>query len=260
MSRSQHKLFPEERRQRIAALIEENGRVSVDELSTLFDVSKVTIRGDLDELERRGILSRTHGGAVAVDADKAELTFKHRERVNIDEKSRIGEAAAALVSHGDAIALDASTTALQVAKRIKDRHELTVVTNSIYIALELEDAPDVTVVMPGGILRRGSASLVGKLGEEVLTKFNIQKGFFGAKGVTLSEGLTDVNTFEVQLKRAMVHAAKQVIGIADHTKWGRVAFASFASLDQLDMIITDVEAPEDMVAAMRKRGIEVRLV
>lgn len=260
MNQPQRKLFPEERRQRIATLIEENGRVSVDELSALFNVSKVTVRSDLDQLERRGILLRTHGGAVSVDADKAELTFKHRERVNIDEKSRIGEAAAALVNHGDAIALDASTTALQVAKRVKDRHELTVVTNSIYIALELEDAPDVTVVMPGGILRRGSASLVGKLGEEVLTKFNIQKGFFGAKGVTLNEGLTDVSTFEVQLKRAMVHAAKQVIAIVDHTKWGRVAFASFASIDELDMIITDAEAPEDMLTKVRERGIDVMLV
>lgn len=260
MNQPQRKLFPEERRQRIATLIEENGRVSVDELSALFNVSKVTVRSDLDQLERRGILLRTHGGAVSVDADKAELTFKHRERVNIDEKSRIGEAAAALVNHGDAIALDASTTALQVAKRVKDRHELTVVTNSIYIALELEDAPDVTVVMPGGILRRGSASLVGKLGEEVLTKFNIQKGFFGAKGVTLNEGLTDVSTFEVQLKRAMVHAAKQVIAIVDHTKWGRVAFASFASIDELDMIITDAEAPEDILTKVRERGIDVMLV
>lgn len=260
MGDTRHRLFPEERRQRIATLIEENGRVSVDELSDLFDVSKVTVRGDLDELQRRGILSRTHGGAVAVDADKAELTFKHRERVNIDEKSRIGEAAAALVNHGDAIALDASTTALQVAKRIKDRHELTVVTNSLHTALELEDAPDVTVVMPGGIMRSGSASLVGEFGEEVLTKFNIQKGFFGAKGITLTEGLTDVNTFEVQLKQAMVRVAKQVIGITDHTKWGRVAFASFASLDQVDMIITDSEAPDDMVADMRQQGIEVMLV
>lgn len=260
MNEAQHKLFPEERRERIAALIDQRGRVSVDELSALFAVSKVTVRSDLDELERRGILVRTHGGAVAANSDRAELTFEDRERINIEEKSRIGEAAAALVTHGDAIALDASTTALQIARRIKNRHELTVVTNSLYIALELEDAPGVTVVMPGGIMRRGSVSLVGELGEEVLTKFNVQKGFFGAKGITLNEGLTDVNAFEVQLKRAMVRVAKQVIAVADHTKWGRVAFASFASVDDLDMIITDTQAPEDMVSAMRERGVEVMLV
>ncbi|MCZ7574150.1 MAG: DeoR/GlpR family DNA-binding transcription regulator [Ardenticatenaceae bacterium] len=253
------RLFPEERWKCITGLIEQHGRVSVNELSDLFDVSKVTVRGDLDELERRGLLQRTHGGAIASDGDKAELTFKDRELINLDDKSRIGEAAAALVNHGDTIALDASTTALQVAKQIKNRHELTVVTNSIYIALELEDASDVTVVVPGGIMRRGTLSLVGQLGEEGLTKFNIQKGFFGAKGITLNEGLTDVNAFEVQLKRIMVRMAKQVIAIVDHSKWGRVAFASFASVDQLDMVITDAKAPEELVGKLRERGVEIVL-
>lgn len=260
MSQNQRKLFPEERWQRIEALIREDGRVSVDDLSSLFAVSKVTIRSDLDELERRGVLVRTHGGAVAVDVSRAELTFKDRVRVNIDAKKRIGEAAAALVQHGDAISLDASTTALQVAKRIKDRHELTVVTNSLYIALELEDAAGVTVVMPGGILREGSVSLVGELGEAVLSRVNVQKGFFGVKGITLEEGLTDVNAFEVQLKSAMVRVAKQVIAITDHTKWGRVAFSSFASIDQVDMVITDDRVPADLVAEVRAQGIEVTLV
>ncbi len=260
MSANHRKLFPEERWQRIEVLIREHGRVSVDDLSALFSVSKVTVRNDLDELQRRGVLRRTHGGAVAVASNKSELTFKDRERVHIDAKSRIGEAAAALVNHSESIALDASTTALQIAKRIKDRHELTVVTNSLYIALELEGAPGVTVVMPGGILRRGSVSLVGELGEEVLSKINVQKGFFGAKGITLEEGLTDVNAFEVQLKSAMVRVAKQVIAIADHTKWGQVAFTSFAAMDQLDLIITTEAAPQDLVNRVRERGIDVMLV
>lgn len=256
------KLFPEERLDRIASLVVEKQRVLVAELSSLLDVSKVTIRNDLDELERRGLLIRTHGGALAIEQDykKAELSFDVRERRQQREKNRIGQMAASMVHDGDAIALDASTTALQIAKRIKDRRELTVVTNGIRIALEFMDSPHITVVMPGGILRRDAVSLVGELGEEVLAKFNVQRGFFGAKGVTLEEGLTDVDSYEVQLKRAMVRAAKEVIAIVDHTKWGQVAFASFAFMDEVDKVITDDRAPPDLVAAMRQRGVEVLLV
>lgn len=255
-----NKLFPEERLDQIVALVGERGRVSVVELSTLFNVSRVTIRNDLDELERRGLLVRTHGGALAVNPGRAELSFDVRERLQRDEKERIGQMAASLIQDGDAIALDASTTALQIARRIKDRRELTVVTNGIRIALEFMDTPGVTVVMPGGILRRDAVSLVGELGEEVLARLNVQRGFFGAKGVTLEEGLTDVDSYEVKLKQAMVRVAKEVIAIVDHTKWGRVAVASFASLDQVNRIITDNQAPRDLVAAVRERGVEVILV
>jgi DeoR/GlpR family transcriptional regulator of sugar metabolism len=252
-------LFPEERLDRIASLVLDKQRVSVSELSSLFDVSKVTIRNDLDELEQRGLLMRTHGGALAIDQShkEAELSFDVRERLQQGEKNRIGQIAASLVHDGDAIALDASTTALQIAKRIKDRRELTVVTNGIRIALEFIDSPHVTVVMPGGILRRDAVSLVGELGEEVLAKFNVQKGFFGARGLTLEEGLTDVDSYEVQLKRAMARAAKEVIAIVDHTKWGQVGFVSFVSIDQVDCIITDEGVPPDMVAALREAGMDV---
>jgi len=254
--------FPEERLDRIASLVVEKRRVSVAELSSLFNVSRVTIRHDLGELERRGLLVRTHGGALAIDQNtkRAELSFDVREQLQRREKGRIGQAAASLVHDGDTIALDASTTALQVARQIKDRRELTVVTNGIRIALEFMDSPHITVVMPGGILRRDAVSLVGELGEEVLAKFNVQRGFFGAKGITLEEGLTDVDSREVHLKRAMVHAAKEVIAIVDHTKWGKVAFASFAFVDEVDEVITDDGAPPDLVAALRQRGVEVLLV
>jgi DeoR/GlpR family transcriptional regulator of sugar metabolism len=259
MEEQQTSFFPEERLDRIASLVVEKRRVSVAELSTLFNVSRVTIRNDLGELERQGLLVRTHGGALAIDQNqkKAELSFDVRERRQQGEKDRIGQMAASMVHDGDAIALDASTTALQIAKRIKDRRDLTVVTNGIRIALEFIDSPHITVVMPGGILRRDAVSLVGELGEEVLAKFNVQKGFFGAKGVTLEEGLTDVDSYEVQLKQAMARAAKEVIAIVDHTKWGQVGFVSFVSIDQVDCIITDDGAPPGMVAALREAGVDV---
>jgi len=254
------KIFPEERRNRIAALISSRGLISVAELSAEFGVSQATIRSDLDELETRGVLVRAHGGAVAATPNISELSFATREQMQVQEKNRIGQAAAGMIRDGDAIALDASTTSLAIAKQIKDRSELTVITNGIRIALELFDAPGVTVVMPGGFLRREAISLVGELGQEVLARFNVQKGFFGARGITLEEGLTDINNDEVQLKAAMVRAAKEVIAIVDHTKWERVAFASFASIDQVDKVITDDKALPDLVAALRQRGIEMFLV
>jgi DeoR/GlpR family transcriptional regulator of sugar metabolism len=250
-------LFLEERLERIASLVAEKQRVTVAELGSLFDVSRVTIRNDLSELEQRGLLVRTHGGALAIGQNRDELSFDARERLRREEKSCIGEMASSMVHDGDAIALDASTTALQVARRIKDRRELTVVTNGIRIALEFMDSLHITVVMPGGILRRDAVSLVGELGEEVLDKFNVQRGFFGAKGVTLEEGLTDVDSYEVQLKRAMARAAKEVIAIVDHTKWGRVGFVSFSSIDHVNCIITDDGVPPDMVAALREAGVDV---
>lgn len=254
------KLFLQERLERILALIQEQGRISVAELSDRFGVSAVTIRNDLATLEQQERLMRTHGGAVANPMAGMEPAFALRQKLHPTEKERIGRAAAELVHDGDAIALDASTTAWQVARHLKDRRELTVVTNGLFIALEFLDSPNVTVVMPGGTLRTASASLVGDLGACILESYHVQRGFFGARGLTLEEGLTDINQYEVELKRRMVERSKEVIAIVDASKWGQVAFAAFAFLGQVDRIIADAAAPAEMVAALRKRGIEVTLV
>jgi len=164
------------------------------------------------------------------------------------------------VRDGDAIALDASTTAWQVARHLKDRRELTVVTNGLFIALEFVDSPGVTVVMPGGTLRAASASLVGDEGTCILERYHVQKGFFSAGGFTLEEGLTDTSQYEVDLKQRMVERSKSVVALVDSSKWGQVSFASLASVAQLDHVITDDSAPPEMVAALRQQGIEVTLV
>jgi len=251
------KLFLEERQEQIIALLEQEGRVSVADLSKRFDLSQVTIRTDLDALAAQGLLVRTHGGAIAADRTDLELSFDVRRRLYSTQKQRIGTAAAALVEDGEAIALDASTTALAVATQIKGRHELTVITNGIFIALALLDAQSITVLMPGGFLRRDSVSLVGTEGNDFIKGFNIQKGFFGAKGLTLEEGLSDVNNAEVAVKRDLVTHAKQVIAVVDSSKWGRVGFVSFASIDQVDCVITDKGAPPDMVAVLQEAGVDV---
>jgi DeoR/GlpR family transcriptional regulator of sugar metabolism len=250
-------LFQQERRERIVALLDQKGRVSVADLSEQFGVSQATIRADLDALAAERLLTRTHGGAVALDQDRLELSFDFRRRLHSTQKHRIGAAAASMVEDGEAIALDASTTALALATQIKGRRELTVITNGLFIALALLNTPRITVLMPGGFLRPDSASIVGNEGHDFIEQFNFQKGFFGAKGLTLEEGLTDVNSAEVAVKRELAARARQVIAIVDSSKWGRVGFASFASIDQVDCVITDEGAPPDMVAALREAGVDV---
>ena len=241
-------------------MIEENARASVIDLSKRLSVSEVTIRKDLAVLEGEGSVLRTHGGAISVGRSRAELAFEVRARLHTTEKSLIGAEAARLVEDGDSIALDASSTALQIARHLKARRELTVVTNGIRVATELAAQPSITVLMPGGAVRWEAFSLVGKWGTMMLRQLNIQKAFVGAVGFTLEEGLTDVNAEEAELKRAMVVSAKDVIGVFDHTKWNRVAMATFCPTNQLRLVISDDRAPVNSVKAARDLGIDVRLV
>jgi len=250
-----------ERQQQILAQLQQAGRVSVSELSDQFGVSTVTIRADLSDLEARGALTRTRGGAVLLaPMIEPEPGFAQRWMARSEEKQRMGTAAAALVHDGEAIALDASTSALAIAGQIKGRRELTVVTNGLMIAVELADAAGVSVVMPGGILRGEAFSLVSGMGDDLLDQVNISKGFFGARGLTVGEGLTDVDNYEVEMKRGLAAACKEVIAVVDSSKWGHLAVASFAPTERLDRIITDRAAPVAMVEGFRRRGVEVILV
>lgn len=255
------RLFLEERLDRILAMLHEHGRVSVAGLSRRFAVSAVTIRNDLTTLEQQGLLVRTHGGAMLRPNAGGELpAFALRKELHLAEKERIGRAAAALVRDGESIALDASTTAWQIARHLKDRRELTIITNGLFIALEFVDSPGVNVVMPGGSLRAASASLVGDHGACILERYHVQKGFFGAGGFSLEEGLTDTDQYEVELKRRMVERSKEVIAVVDSSKWGQVTFAPLTLVAQLDRVFTDTAAPAEMVAALRALGIQVHLV
>ena len=253
-------LMQPERLIRIEEILQTQPRLTVAELSRRLRVSPVTIRSDLTELERRGRLVRTHGGAIAANKREHELDFENRARLEHAAKVRIGQEAAALVHDGDSIFLDASTTSLELAKAVRDRRELTIITNSLRSAQELVMSPNLTVIMPGGIVRREAFSLVGMWSADLLQQFNIARAFMGARGFTLEEGLTDVHPDEVALKRAIIGSAKEVIALIDHTKWNQVALASFCSLEQLAIIITDRHAPRKMVEEARGRGIQVLLV
>jgi DeoR/GlpR family transcriptional regulator of sugar metabolism len=254
-------VFARERQEEIARMVASAGRARVADLARRFSVSAVTIRKDLLALEGEARLVRTHGGAIAPRASgRPELAFDVRERLQRNEKSRIGAAAAALVQDGDSIVFDASTTALYVARHLKERddwHQLTVVTNSIRIALELAGHPGITVLMLGGRVRWEALSVVGPLGDGVFRRVNIQKAFVGAVGLTLEAGLSDAMEEEAQIKRSMVTAAHEIYALVDHTKWGRVASASFCRTDRLTAILTDPQAPAAMAAAVRELGVKV---
>lgn len=249
-----------ERLTRIEQILQNQSHVTVAQLSRQLRVSSVTIRTDLTALAQRGRIVRTHGGAMASNKAGHELNFEYRSHLHHAAKQRIGEYAATLVHDGDSIFLDASTTALEVARAVRDQRELTVITNSLRSAQELVSSPNLTVLMPGGIVRREAFSLVGMWSADLIQQFNIGRAFLGARGFTLEEGLTDVNPDEVALKRAIVNIAKEVIGVVDHTKWNEVALASFCSIERLSILITDRRAPRKMVDAARARGLRVMLV
>ena len=262
-STEQAGVFARERQQRIARLVEEHGRVRVSDLATRFGVSEVTIRKDLMTLEVVGQVMRTHGGAIPPIVSRPEASFGVRERLQASEKVAIGAAAAARVVDGEAICFDASTTALATARALRSRGnwtQLTVITNGIRIAQELAGSPGVRVLMLGGWLRWEALSLVGPLGDGVFSRVNVQRAFLGAAGFALGAGLSDATEEEAQIKRAMVHAAAEVVAIVDHTKWDRTAFATFCHLDQIRAVVSDDAVPQSMVDALRSKGVDVELV
>ena len=252
-------LYPAERQRHILAQINRNGRASVAELSQLFGVSEVTIRADLQTLVAGDLIVRTHGGAVlASRAPELSLTLRRQQQV--DAKERIGTAAAEFVANGDAVFLDASSTALALAHALRQRRDLTILTHSLVVAQSLLDASGVTVVMTGGTLQRETVSLMGTEGLAILHKYNLKTGFFGAHGLSFPEGLTDVSAGEAEVKRQVVALCRQVVALIDVTKWGRVGPASFAHPRDLHVIVTDTQAPAGLVEQARALGTRVMQV
>jgi DeoR/GlpR family transcriptional regulator of sugar metabolism len=231
--------------------------VTVSELALAFAVSEVTVRNDLGILARQGLVARTRGGARALQRGQSEVAFDVRLRVQENEKRAIARAAAAMVGDGEAVALDSSTTAYHVALQLREKRELVVVTNGLRIAEALADAPGVSVIVPGGILRFAAMSLVGDFASSVLSNTKIAKGFFGARGISLERGLMDLNPEEVRLKRELAAACERVIGIFDSTKWQRSALLSFVPAERVDAVVTDADAPVDEIEAWRARGVHV---
>ncbi|MBI5305432.1 MAG: DeoR/GlpR transcriptional regulator [Chloroflexi bacterium] len=250
------------RRDRILELVQKKQSASVAELSKLLRTSQVTVRQDLNRLALAGLLVRTRGGALSTDRGNREFTFAARTRLDAEEKQRIGDLAASLAHSRDSIILDASTTALHVARalmRRQDLRDLTIITNGIHTALELASRPDYTTILTGGQVRATADSLIGTMVGDALTKMNATKGFFGARGISIEQGLTDANLQEINVKKAMVERCQEVIAVLDATKFGVVALASFAPLERVQRVITDQSAPAKIISALRARGVDVMI-
>ena len=250
-------LSQSERMEHVLRLLETRDYVQVAELSQSFAVSEVTVRSDLTELARQGLVARIRGGVRALQHGQSEVGFDLRLRLEVDRKRAIARAAAAMVDEGEAVALDASTTAYYLALELRSKRELVVVTNGLLVATALADAPGITVLVTGGMLRLSAMSLVGDFGADVLRTTRINKGFLGARGLSLSRGLMDLNPDEVRIKQEMADACERVYGIFDGTKWHRSALLAFVSVEELAGIITDSSAPSDEVEAWRAAGVNV---
>jgi DeoR/GlpR family transcriptional regulator of sugar metabolism len=257
MARAVPNLSQDERMEEVLRLLETRDSLHVTELSKAFAVSEVTVRNDLSALARQGLVARVRGGVRPLQQGQTELGFDFRLRLEVDRKQAIAKAAAAMVEEGEAVALDSSTTAYYLALELHSKQELVVVTNGLLIAAALADAPGITVLVTGGMLRLHAMSLVGDLGADVLRATRISKGFLGARGLSLDRGLMDLNPEEVLVKREMAAACERVIGILDGTKWHRTALLPFVAPEQVDAIVTDTGAPVDEVESWRQRGVEI---
>jgi DeoR/GlpR family transcriptional regulator of sugar metabolism len=250
----------QERMDEVLRLLEIRDSVPVAELADRFSISEVTVRSDLAAMAKQGLVARVRGGVRALRDGNTEVGFDLRLRLEVERKRAIARAAAAMVDEGDAVALDSSTTAYYLALELRAKRELVVVTNGLLVATALADAPGITVLVTGGVLRLSAMSLVGDLGTDVLRTTRINKGFLGARGISLERGLMDLSPDEVRIKQEMADACEQVYGIFDGSKWHRSALLAFASPEDLTGLITDSSAPAGDVEAWRETGVEVMLV
>ena len=250
----------EERRQHILSLIQKRGRVLVDELSNDLDLSKITIRKDLDYLQSKDLLIRTHGGALpAKSGALSDPSIQEKEELHREEKIRIATAAAALVSEGQCIILDSGTTTIEIARSLTSLRHLTVITNALNIAAELARS-DFEIILIGGTLRKNSLSVVGPLAEDVLKEMHADIVFLGVDGFDINVGLTTPNVLEARVNRAMVKAAEKVVAVCDSSKFNRRSLSLIVGADAIHHVITDKKlAPED-IKAIQDAGIEITIV
>jgi DeoR family transcriptional regulator of aga operon len=249
-----------ERRNEIVRLINQNGRVSVEELSKQFHVSTVTIRNDLNFLEDRGLVHRAYGGALTRDAVAFDTAINEKQKQHAEEKKRIGRAAAEMVHDGDSIILDSGTTTMEIAKNLRGKKDVTVITNAINIATELAGNSGISLIMTGGILRETSFSLVGPYAESVLNEFYFDKCFLGVDGFDVRFGLTTPNLLEARLNRLMVERARESIAVMDSSKFSHQSLSLIVKPEKIQKIITDTNIPQDIITLLKEMNIEVFLV
>jgi len=258
MIQEAHPALAPERRDRIRILVREDGVVRVEDLRKNLNVSVATIRRDLEILEEEGKVKRVHGGAVSMESRLEESVFDDKTNQSSRQKKRIADEALKLVGHEESVFLDGGSTTLFMARLLKQRTDITVVTNSLRAVQELSDSGP-RVIFTGGELRRISQTMVGPLSSAVLEQIRVDKAFMGTMGFCLKNGITTTDPNEAYVKRQIAEHASQVILLADSTKAEKVSFARVSDWDQVDILISDNNIPKDFVKTLRKRGIKVRL-
>lgn len=246
-----------ERQKQIFSLLTKQGRLSVTEIVEQFEISEATARRDLESLASQGKVQRVHGGAIAVEQAPPELPILQREGEQADEKALIGRAAAELVVDGETVFLSSGTTILEVAKNLRERKNLTVITNSLPVLNALAGIKEITVVSLGGQLRDSELSFIGHITEQALAELRVDKVIMGTRGVSLEHGLTNDYLQETLTDRAILKIGREVIVAADHTKVNRVSTALLAPLDAVYTFVTDSKTDKKFVQALKKQGIVV---
>lgn len=254
-------MLPEERHRTILDIISREGRITVGEICNLFDVSEMTARRDLRILDRQGLLRRVHGGAVSSLGRSYEPPYNLRVTQAVSVKQAIGKKAAELVIDGDSIALDVGTTTMEVARALRGKRNLTIITASLTIANEIAAkfslGTDVRLILTGGIVRPREFSMIGHVAENAYRDFHVDKAFIGIGGLSLEEGLTEYNLEDALVKRPLLYSARRRIVVAEGAKLGRVTFTTIGPLSAIQYLITDRSAPDNIVEELRKLNIEV---
>ncbi len=250
-----------ERRRKIAEQVQQAGSVTVADLCERFDVSEMTIRRDLRDMDREGLLRRVHGGAVSTLGRSYEPPLQTRAATNPAAKQAIGRKAAAMINDGDSIALDIGTTTLEIARALEGKHNLTIITASLPIANEIVSnlslSSDVRLILTGGVVRAGELSMIGSIATHTYEEFHVDKAFIGVGGISVADGLTEYNLEDAIVKKPMIDNAHLRIVVCDASKLGRTTFASVAPLSSVDVIVTDAAADQLLLEELENQEVEV---
>lgn len=249
----------EERQSIILELLIQHNSILVTDLATHLNVSSVTIRKDLTDLEREKKLYRNHGKAILIDPYIDNRNVSEKEKLYVEEKRLIGMKAASLITPKDSILIASGTTMHALARSIVPADELTVITASMEVSNILASEKNIYIIQLGGILRHSSLSVVGKYAENILADFSCSKLFIGVDGIDLDFGITTTNMMEASLNRVMMQTAQKTIVLADSSKFGRRGFSKIADMEDVDRIITDSRIPPSTALRLEEMGIKVTI-
>ena len=246
-----------DRQLQILQRIHRQQRISVTEICEVFAVSEATARRDLETLAVEGKVQRVHGGAIALTPTPPEQPILQRQDEQALEKTHIGQAAARLINKGETVFLGSGTTVLEVARNLDGNQNLTIITNSLPVINTLAGNENITLISLGGMLRDSELSFIGHITEQALAEVRADKVIIGTRAINLEHGLTHEYLPETMTDRAILKAGREIVVVADHTKFGRAATVLLAPMESIHTIITDEQTPQDFIDAVQERGIRV---